>query len=119
MARQLRIEFENAIYHVCARGNARQPIFLSDADRSRLIELLRCSARRFDVEIIAFVLMGNHFHLIVQTRRPKSEPDWRLVVGCIGYSLPTRCFSTSATGAAVISFKGDIKVFWSRKANIC
>lgn len=69
MARQLRIEFENAIYHVCARGNARHAIFLSDMDRARLLELLGACARRFEVDIIAFVLMSNHFHLIVQTRR--------------------------------------------------
>jgi REP element-mobilizing transposase RayT len=70
MARPLRIEFEGAIYHVCARGNARESIFQTDPDRARLLDLLRASARRFDVAILAFVLMGNHFHLIVQTRRP-------------------------------------------------
>src|SRR5438045_8938178 len=70
MARPLRIEFADAIYHVCARGNARQEIFAGEADRARLVDLFRQSARRFEVVIVAFVLMDNHFHLIAKTRRP-------------------------------------------------
>ena len=40
MARPLRVEFEDAIYHVCTRGNARQRTFLDNRDRSRFVELL-------------------------------------------------------------------------------
>ena len=52
------------------RGNARQRIFWDDRDRNRFIELLSESARRFDVAIFCFVLMGNHVHLVAQTHRP-------------------------------------------------
>lgn len=69
MARQLRLEFEGAIYHLLGRGNARQRIFASDRDRSQFLEFLRCSAERFDVAVHGFVLMANHFHLLAQTRR--------------------------------------------------
>ena len=44
---------KEAIYHVCTRGNARQRIFWHDCDRSRLVELLAESARRFEVSIFA------------------------------------------------------------------
>lgn len=70
MARPLRIEFEDALYHVCARGNARGDIFASDADRTRFLQLLEDSARRFSGEVLCFVLMGNHFHLVLRTRCP-------------------------------------------------
>src|SRR6266851_3458446 len=70
MARPLRIEFADAIYHVCARGNAREQIFADEKDRTRFVQFLVESGRRFDVAILAFVLMGNHFHLIAQTLRP-------------------------------------------------
>jgi len=70
MARPLRVEFEGAIYHLCARGNARQRIFCDERDRTRFVELLAESARRFDGAILCFVLMGNHFHLVAQTHRP-------------------------------------------------
>ncbi len=70
MARALRIEFEDALYHVCARGNARADIFRIDADRAWFLQLLRQSAQRFDAAVFCFVLMDNHFHLLVQTYRP-------------------------------------------------
>src|SRR5213080_3427935 len=81
MARPLRIEFEDAIYHLCARGNARQAIFHGERDRTRFVELLSESAQRFEAAILCFVLMGNHFHLVAQTRRPNLRRwmHWLLV----------------------------------------
>jgi putative transposase len=70
MARALRIEFEDALYHVCARGNARGEIFRSDADRSRFLQLLEHSAERFAGAVLCFVLMDNHFHLVARTHCP-------------------------------------------------
>jgi REP element-mobilizing transposase RayT len=70
MARPLRIQFDGAIYHICARGNDRRRIFQAEADRYYFLELLEKSARRFDVSVLCFVLMENHFHLVAQTRRP-------------------------------------------------
>jgi len=70
MARPLRIEFEGALYHLCARGNERQKIFRDDKDHVQFIELLERSRARYEVAILAFVLMGNHFHLIAETQRP-------------------------------------------------
>lgn len=70
MARPLRVEFEDAIYHLCTRGNARQRIFWDDRDRIRFLELLEESRRRFDAALFCFVLMVNHVHLMAQTHRP-------------------------------------------------
>src|SRR2546422_10640165 len=70
MARPLRIEFEDALYHLCARGNERQRIFRDERDRAQFAELLERSRARYRVAVLAFVLMGNHFHLIAQTHRP-------------------------------------------------
>ena len=69
MARPLRVEFEDAIYHLSARGNARERIFQDELDRARFIELLAESAQRFDGALLCFVLMSNHFHLVAQTHR--------------------------------------------------
>ena len=69
MARPLRLEFEGAIYHLLGRGNARQRIFASERDRSEFLKLLEASANRFEIAVHGFVLMGNHFHLLAQTRR--------------------------------------------------
>ena len=69
MARPLRIEFENAIYHLTARGNERRPVFRADGDRKQFLTLLARSCERFEVSLLVLVLMGNHFHLVGQTHR--------------------------------------------------
>jgi len=69
MARPLRIEFEDALYHITARGNRRERIFASDVDRARFLEIVARSLARFGVEVHAYVLLPNHFHLLVRTRR--------------------------------------------------
>ncbi len=69
MARPLRIEYEGALYHLIGRGNRRQAIFERNQDSQRFLDLLGESLGRFDVALHGFVLMGNHFHLLAQTRR--------------------------------------------------
>ncbi len=69
MSRPLRIQYENAYYHVTCRGNARQSIFTSDADRLAFLDLLGRSADVYGTEILAYVLMSNHFHVLVKTPR--------------------------------------------------
>lgn len=69
MARPLRIEYENAFYHVTCRGNDRRNIFSSDDDRSAFLALLGRSADIYQAEILAYVLMSNHFHLMAKTPR--------------------------------------------------
>ena len=70
MPRRPRIEFEGAIYHVMARGNARQRIVGDDHDRERLLDDLRGTVLRCGWELLAFVFMENHLHLLLKTPRP-------------------------------------------------
>ncbi len=67
MARPLRIEFPGALYHVTARGNARQAIFLDDADRHGFLTVLERVVSRCHLLLHAYCLMDNHFHLVVET----------------------------------------------------
>jgi REP element-mobilizing transposase RayT len=67
MARQWRIEYPGALYHVLSRGNGRRDIFLSDDDWSLFLSLLEELSDRFDIEIFAYVLMGNHYHILLRT----------------------------------------------------
>jgi REP element-mobilizing transposase RayT len=67
MARALRFERVGGRYHVTDRGNERKPIFRDDPDRFHFLELLSELAERFGTRLHAFVLMDNHFHLLVET----------------------------------------------------
>jgi len=69
VARPLRIEFEGALYHLTGRGNARQKIFADQADCAKFVQLLVESLERYDVALHGYVLMGNHYHLMAETRR--------------------------------------------------
>jgi REP element-mobilizing transposase RayT len=69
VARPLRIEFEGAFYHLYGRGNGRQSIFADERDCTTFIGLIIESLERYDVALHAYVLMGNHYHLIAETRR--------------------------------------------------
>lgn len=63
------------------RGNNRQPIFSSGADYQTLLDLLDENADKFDVAIHAYVLMGNHFHLLVTPQTVEGLPQMMQAVG--------------------------------------
>ncbi|MDE2155707.1 MAG: transposase [Xanthomonadaceae bacterium] len=67
MARPLRLEFAGALYHVMARGNAREPIFLDDDDRAAFVDNLGRVAHRFEWRLWPWCLMDNHYHLLLET----------------------------------------------------
>ena len=67
MARPLRIEYPGAYYHVMNRGLSRRDIFLEDEGRESFLDLLFDISRLWKVEIFAYCLMGNHYHLLLQT----------------------------------------------------
>ncbi|MCK9274959.1 MAG: transposase [Syntrophales bacterium] len=67
MARAIRIEYPGAFYHVTCRGNERRLIFQDDVDRYKFLDILGASLKNFDVSLHGYVLMNNHFHLIVET----------------------------------------------------
>ena len=71
MARQLRIEFEGAFYHITSRGNLRDDVFFEDKDRKRFLEILSRTKERYGYLLHAYVLMDNHYHLLIET--PKAN----------------------------------------------
>jgi putative transposase len=71
MARPLRIEFPGALYHVTSRGNEQRAIFRNDRDRKAFLGFLAIAALRYGWSITAWVLMTNHYHLVIQT--PKAN----------------------------------------------
>jgi REP element-mobilizing transposase RayT len=69
MARAWRIEFEGALYHALSRGNEQQDIFWDDKDHRTFLTCLGRMSERFEIDIFAYVLMGNHYHLLFRTNR--------------------------------------------------
>ncbi len=67
MARPLRITYPGAFYHITSRGNERKPIFKSLADKEKFLIYLESATRRYDAIIHVYCLMGNHYHLLLET----------------------------------------------------
>ncbi|MCI0468583.1 MAG: transposase, partial [Nitrospirae bacterium] len=67
MARPLRIEYEGALYHITARGNERNTIYRDEGDYQKFLEILSELPQRYGVILHGYVLMGNHYHLLIET----------------------------------------------------
>ena len=75
MARKIRVEYPGAIYHVMSRGDRCEEIFKADSDRERFLETLGEVCVKTSWQVHAVCLMGNHFHLVVET------PHGNLIAG--------------------------------------
>ena len=78
MARRPRLFAPGLLYHVIARGNQRQPTFLTDADYEAYLARLARYRRRYGVFLYAYCLMPNHVHLLAET---SEAPLWRFMQG--------------------------------------
>jgi REP element-mobilizing transposase RayT len=68
MARATRVDFPGAWYHVLNRGTERRAIFRSTRCCEKFIELLSSLPERFGVRLHGYALMGNHYHLQLESR---------------------------------------------------
>ena len=75
MSRPLRLEFAGGLYHVTSRGDGREDIYLDDTDRTVFQVVVAEVIRQFNWALHAYCLMGNHYHLLVET------PDGNLSQG--------------------------------------
>jgi len=67
MARPLRLDYPDTFYHVLSRGNEKREIFRDQKDYLRFLQGMGQMVRRFQLETHAYVLMSNHYHLLLRT----------------------------------------------------
>lgn len=70
MARDLRIEYEGAVYHVTNRGNGQEMIYRQEADWKAFLGIMSDVVSEFGWRIYTYCLMGNHYHLLLETPQP-------------------------------------------------
>lgn len=105
MARPLRIEYEGAYYHVFSRGNKKQRKFHAENDRHIFLKTLARMSDRFDVTLLAYVLMQNHYHLLLRTNRANLSK----AMHWLGRTCTTN-FNLANFQAGHLNFKAKIKV---------
>lgn len=81
MARPLRIEYSGAFYHVMNRGSDRQVIFHESKHYQMFLDLLADSAEQYKLEVHAYCLMSNHYHLLIRTPYPNLSKIMRHING--------------------------------------
>lgn len=84
MARPPRELVAGGVYHAVARGNRGSEIFADDADYEQYTKLLRAAVRRFRWHLLAYCLMGNHVHLLVETPEPNLPAGMQWLHGKYG-----------------------------------
>ncbi len=81
MARPLRIEYAGARYHVVSRGDSRDDIFFSEADRVEFLRTLGQACRKTGWQVHAYCLMTNHFHLVLETPQANLATGMKWLLG--------------------------------------
>jgi REP element-mobilizing transposase RayT len=81
MSRPLRLQYSGAVYHLTTRGNARQKIFLDDADRKAFLAILSRVVSLYGWLCHAYCLMDNHYHLLIETPKPNLALGMRQLNG--------------------------------------
>jgi len=69
MARALRIQFPGAHYHITCRGIERRRIYMDNNDRHKFLTMLADASETYQVVLYTYIMMNNHFHLLIQTRK--------------------------------------------------
>jgi REP element-mobilizing transposase RayT len=75
------VEFEGALYHVTARGDRRERIFEDEVDRRSWLAVVEQALERFEATVFGYCLMGNHYHVVLQTHQPNLSRLMRHVNG--------------------------------------
>lgn len=70
MARPYRLQGEGLLYHIASRGDDRKKIFLRETDYQKFLEYLQAAKEKFKFYLYAYCLMGNHYHLLLETTQP-------------------------------------------------
>ena len=79
MSRQARVKVEIGWLHVMNRGLDRLDIYREDGDREHILELLGEMSERYGVQVHGYVLMSNHYHLLMKIQSGKSQRSGSLV----------------------------------------
>jgi REP element-mobilizing transposase RayT len=111
VSRPLRIEYPGAFYHVTSRGNERKTVFQSNRDREKYLSYLESAHERYGAVIHVYCLMGNHYHLLLETQRGIFQ---RFFIILMERTQPTSISKGVDRG---IFFRGGLKGYWSIKKN--
>lgn len=90
MARPLRLQVADGVYHLTARGNERKAIYRDEGDKETFLEILAETLERFAWRLLSYCLMSNHYHLLVRTPQPNLARGMRDLNGVYAQAFNRR-----------------------------
>lgn len=108
MSRLPRIDVGSEIYHVINRANARLPIFFKEEDYKLFENILEEARKKYDMRVLAYCLMPNHFHLVLY---PKQEKDLQKFMQWITLTHTQRWHIQNRTIGSGHLYQGRYKSF--------
>lgn len=88
MPRKPRVEYEGAVYHVMCRGDHGEAVYEDDADRRAFLECIEDACGKTEWRVHAYVLMGNLYHLLLETPRANLVAGMHWLQGSLGLATP-------------------------------
>ncbi|MEK7113541.1 MAG: transposase [Patescibacteria group bacterium] len=114
MPRSARVDVGNEIYHIINRANGRLKIFNKDEDFQLFEQLLYDTKELFDMRILAYCLMPNHFHLVLY---PKNDGDMGKFMHRLSNSHTRKVHAITNTNGSGHLYQGRYKSFLVDKEN--
>ena len=108
MGRAKRIDLGDYVYHIINRANARMPIFFEEKDYLLFEDILREGVKKYDMRLLAYHLMPNHFHLVLY---PKIEGDIQKFMQWITLTHTQRWHAQNKTTGTGHLYQGRYKSF--------
>jgi len=123
MSRAWRIEYEGAYYHLLSRGNQGDDIFINNDDRIVFLDTLGEMSERFEMDVYAYVLMDNHYHILVRVIPEYNFSDEDNIKRYVDYYGDERIFADGLVPSlrlklsSLSEFMPEIKVSFARFYN--
>ena len=108
MSRPLRLEFQNALYHITSRGDRQEAIYKDDGNQEGLLEILGTVVTYYNWLRHGYCLMSNHYHLIIETLDANLSKGMRQLNGVYtrhqtaGINVVGICFTVDAKGSSLM-----------------
>jgi putative transposase len=112
MPRITRTDVGEEVYHVLNRANARVQIFDNDEDYQIFESILKDAVEKFDMRLLAYCMMPNHWHLVIQ---PKKDGDMSKFIGWITNTHTRRWHTNKGTIGEEHLYQGRYKSFICQK----
>jgi REP element-mobilizing transposase RayT len=110
MARPWRIEYEGTYYHILSHGYEGRDIFYDHEDRKIFLNTVGETSDRFEIDVFAFILMPNHYHILLRT----NQANLSKAMQWLGVTYTRRFNNRHCLADPATCSRGGLRAYWSK-----